>query len=262
MSNVALDRSDDGSAPWQRHRLRTFARRAALGLLIAVALFVIAVVVTARWGDKNLWPPAPGTSTAAVFVANHGYHAGIILPRQVLAETAGRRQLVALGQLAARFANFEWLEIGWGEERFYRNVPTIDALTVRLAARALLHPGNSSVLHVVGFNGNPPAVFVHSDLMRLDLGMNGFERLAARLDGSFAHNSDGRLPQALGPGLYGTSLFFRANGNFHIFNVCNHWTAGLLDAAGVPTAPVVATFPAGLLLDLEWRSGLARSSRP
>jgi hypothetical protein len=33
--------------------------------------------------------------------------------------------------------------------------------------------------------------------------------------------------------------------------------ADLLDAAGVPTSPVLATLPFGLLLDLEWRSGLA-----
>jgi len=38
--------------------------------------------------------------------------------------------------------------------------------------------------------------------------------------------------------------------------VCNHWVADLLDAAGVPTAPILATLPSGLLLDLKWRSNL------
>ena len=32
--------------------------------------------------------------------------------------------------------------------------------------------------------------------------------------------------------------------------------ARLLDAAGVPTAPILATLPSGLLLDLKWRSNL------
>ena len=82
-----------------------------------------------------------------------------------------------------------------------------------------------------------------------------------KLDATFARGGDGR-PEELGPGLYGPSLFFRANGTFHIFNVCNHWLAGLLDAAGVPTAPVLATLPFGLLLDLEWRSGLVRLPPP
>jgi hypothetical protein len=39
--------------------------------------------------------------------------------------------------------------------------------------------------------------------------------------------------------------------------LCNHWLADLLDAAGVPTAPVVATLPPGLLADLRWRSAAA-----
>jgi Protein of unknown function (DUF2459) len=54
------------------------------------------------------------------------------------------------------------------------------------------------------------------------------------------------------------SLFFRANGTFHLFHVSNHWIADLLDAAGVPTVPLLATLPSGLLLDLKWRSGLVR----
>jgi hypothetical protein len=60
----------------------------------------------------------------------------------------------------------------------------------------------------------------------------------------------------LGPGLYGPSLFYRAVGHFNLLNVCNHWTARLLDVAGVPTAPVLATLPYGLQADLRFRSGL------
>ena len=65
-----------------------------------------------------------------------------------------------------------------------------------------------------------------------------------------------RPPEPLGPGLYGPSLFYRGVEAFHVFNVCNHWVARLLSAAGLPTAPVLATLPPGLLLDLKWRAGL------
>ena len=126
-----------------------------------------------------------------------------------------------------------------------------------LAIRALFRPGNPSVLHVVGINNHPRATFAQSDVVRIELGEASLARLADRLDATFARDAAGRAEE-LGPGLYGPSLFFRANGTFHIFNVCNHWIAGLLDAAGVPTAPVLATLPFGLLIDLEWRSGLVR----
>jgi len=241
--------------------LRTATRRIGLGFAIVAALLIAAVLGTARRGDRSLWPPAPGTPTTEVFVVSHGYHAGIIVPRAALAEAASRRGLIALGTFATRFAGFDRLEIGWGDEGFYREVPTVQSLTVALALRALFRSGNPSVLHVVGVGADPRATFPYSDLVRLDLGQAGFARLADKLDASFARGEDG-LPVELGPGLYGTSLFFRANGAFHLFNVCNHWLAGLLDAAGVPTAPVPATLPYGLLLDLKWRSGLAPLPAP
>jgi hypothetical protein len=115
---------------------------------------------------------------------------------------------------------------------------------------------------VVGIDRDPRVAFASSELVRLELGEAGFEKLAEKLDASFARDPNGLLPEPLGPGLYGTSLFFRANGAFHLFNVCNHWIANLLDAAGVPTAPVLATLPPGLLLDLTWRSGLVLLPKP
>jgi uncharacterized protein (TIGR02117 family) len=241
--------------------MRTVARRLGFGLLIVAAIFVAAAVATARRGDASLWPPQPGAPTTEVFVVSHGYHAGIVLPRRALADAASRRGLSALGEILTRFAAFDRLEIGWGDEGFYREVPTVASLTVALAARALFRPGNPSVLHVVGLNNDPRAAFARSDMVRIELGEASFARVADKLDATFARDATGR-PEDLGPGLYGPSLFFRANGAFHIFNVCNHWLAGLLDAAGVPTAPVLATLPFGLLADLEWRSGLVRLPPP
>jgi len=267
MPQLTLDDSSGGSASVQTMRgrrpaLRTLLRRLALGVMIAAALLAAAVVATARFGDRSLWPPAPGVATTEVFVVSHGYHSGIILPRAALAEASLQHGFAALGAVAARFAGFERVEIGWGDERFYREVPTAQSLTAALAVRALLRPGNASVLHVVGVASHPRAAFANSNLVRLKLAAAGFERLADKLDASFARDPNGLIPEPLGPGLYGTSLFFRANGTFHLFHVCNHWTADLIDAAGVPTAPVLATLPAGLLLDLEWRSGLDRLPRP
>jgi len=76
--------------------------------------------------------------------------------------------------------------------------------------------------------------------------------LVAKVDATFTRGDDGR-PQDLGPGLYGPSLFYRAIGDFHFLHVCNHWVADVLDAAGVPTSPVLAILPQGLFLDLSMR---------
>jgi hypothetical protein len=153
-------------------------RRLGLGLAITASLFVVAVIATARWGDRSVWPAAPGAPVTEVFVVSHGYHAGIIVPRKALAEQGSRRGLAALAYVATRFADYDRLEIGWGDEGFYRELPTAQSLTVALAVRALLRPGNPSVLHVVGVKDDPRAMFPLSDLVRIDLGAAGFERLA------------------------------------------------------------------------------------
>jgi hypothetical protein len=82
------------------------------------------------------------------------------------------------------------------------------------------------------------------------------------LNASFGLGPNGTLLDLLGPGLYGPSLFYRSIQSFHVFNVCNHWVARLLSAAGLPTAPVLATLPPGLFLDLKWRAGLVPLPKP
>src|SRR5690242_13155396 len=126
------------------------ATRVCLGVVITALLLAALTIATARWGDRSLWPPAPGAPITEIYIVNHGYHAGIAVPRAALAEQASRQGLRALGYVMTRFADFDWLEIGWGDEGFYRYVPTADSLTMELALRALFRPGNPSVLHVVG----------------------------------------------------------------------------------------------------------------
>jgi uncharacterized protein (TIGR02117 family) len=236
--------------------IRPLARRVLLAAAAVIVAFMAAALVTARPGDPNLYPPAPGADSVEIFVVNHGYHTGIVLPRTGAVEVAARHNLTAVAAVATRFAASTALEIGWGDEGFYRAAPTISTVTVPMALRALFWPGNPSVLHVVGLNESPAVVFGNSELVPIRLSTDGFASMLAIVDATFARTEHAELPPDLGPGLYGPSLFFRAVGAFHIFNVCNHWVARLLDAAGVPTSPLLAIVPAGLLLDLRWRSGL------
>jgi uncharacterized protein (TIGR02117 family) len=239
--------------------MRRWARRLVVVLAGLAALLGIVTLLTARAGDPALWPARE--NAVDVFVVSHGYHAGIVLPREVLAAQARRHGHSGLVELAERFQAFPWIEIGWGDESFYREVPTVASLNLGLAVRALFRPGNASVLHVVGLPRGPELVFPRAEIVRVGLGETSLARLLARVDATFARGADGRLAADLGKGIYGPSLFYRAVGTFNIFNVCNHWIAGLLDAAGLPTAPVLATLPYGLFLDLRWRAGLMPITR-
>jgi uncharacterized protein (TIGR02117 family) len=240
---------------------RRWSRRLLIAGAALAVIVVAATLATLRTGDRALYPAPAGEPTVTVFVVSHGYHAGIVLTRGALSDISSRPGYAALIAVATRFGAYPFLEVGWGDEEFYRSVPTIASVTVPMAARALFLPGNSSVLHVVGLSYPPRTAFPLADIIAIDLSVRGFDRLAARIDATFAPAVDGPVEDA-GAGLYGPSRFYRARGTFNILRVCNHWLADLLDAAGVPTAPALATLPAGLFLDLQWRSGLRPLMRP
>jgi uncharacterized protein (TIGR02117 family) len=236
--------------------MRHFAKWIGWGILGTIIMLLAVAVLTARPGDPALWPPRPGGAAAEVFVVSHGYHAGIVVRRGAAAELAGRQGNQALLFAMQRFATYQWLEIGWGDETFYRSVPDASSATFSQAARALFRPGNPSVVHIVGLKESPRVSFPNSEIVRIDLSANGFGHMLDRLDASIARAGENGTPEDLGAGLYGPSKFFRGVDSFHVFNLCNHWVARLLAAAGIPTAPVLATLPQGLFLDLKLRAGL------
>lgn len=234
----------------------------AWGVLAALVALIFLTVLTAHPGSPALWPPAAGAPSIEIHVVSHGYHFGVVISREAAADVAGRRGSTALLAVTQRFGSYRWLEFGWGDEGFYRSVPDVTSLTIALAARALFRPGNPSVVHVVGLSHPVRETFPRAEVVRIAVSTEGFARLVEQLEASFVKEQGSATLSDLGPGLYGPSLFFRGTGAFHIFNVCNHWVAGLLSAAGLPTAPVPATLPQGLFFDLRWRSGLVPLNPP
>jgi uncharacterized protein (TIGR02117 family) len=227
----------------------------ALGILALFAVWMIAGAawITARPADPMLWP-ARDARIVDVYVISNGYHAGLALPRERLAEFASGRGYPALIAVTQRFAAFDWIEFGWGEREFYQAVPTVGEIDWRMALRALFYPDNKSVVHVVGISGEPAQAF-NAEMMKVPLSWNGFDQMLQKLEATFVPPQNGALAD-LGRGLYGPSLFYPANGAFRITRVCNHWIGDLLGAAGLPVNPVLATLPQGLLFYLRWRAGL------
>ncbi len=242
--------------------MRRLIRVVGYGSIATAVLLALFGIMTARQADPALWPPQPGQAAAEIFVVSHGYHSGIALSTAQLAAAAQRSGDTALALVAERFGGYPFIEIGWGERDFYASVPTVADLDVGLAVRALFRPDNKSVLHVVGLPDAPRKVFGSADVVSVALSAEGFARMLSALNATFVLNGDPPALQVLGRGLYGPSLFYDANGAFHIFSLCNHWVADMLSEAGLPMTPVLDTLPAGLLLDLKMRAGLVRMPGP
>ena len=173
---------------------------------------------------KSLFPPAAGAPHKTIHVVSHGWHTGLIVSRADIPTNFWPAQ--------RDFARFESLEVGWGDDGFYR----ADKITTIITLKALFWP-TPSVLHVAGFNGPPEQTFSESKLVRVELSPEGFARLCRFIDSTYTRTAAGRtIP--LGPGLYGTSEFYRANGSYCFLYTCNHWAASALREAGCPVTPL------------------------
>jgi uncharacterized protein (TIGR02117 family) len=229
-------------------------RRLALWIAKATALLLAlcfaAAVLNMHPGNPALFPPKPGEVAVTVYVVSYGYHSGLVLTRADLVSAAEAGAFAAINDILDRFRDFDSLEFGWGDEVFYQHVRSVKDLQIGEALHALFMPGNKSVMHVVGLRDEPRIIFRSADIAEIHLSQRGFARMAQALDQSFALGEDGHAEE-IGPGLYGPSLFYRANGSFNLFNVCNHWVANLLQRAGLPANPFLATLPQGLFFDLS-----------
>ena len=217
-----------------------------------LALAALACLATNRPRDAALYPAAAGAFGSRVYFLDHGYHASLVVARNDLADIARAGGLGAVTAVADKFRDYDYLEIGWGDEGFYRGAAEFDLAGSQAALRALFGPANPSALHIVGLTRPPDEVFTRSHVRPIDLSVRGAEHLARFIAATFAVQPSG-LPEELGPGLYGPSLFYRAAPAYSLSHTCNHWVAEGLNAAGLGVSMFPATLSAGLRADLALR---------
>jgi len=210
------------------------ARRAALVALAAGCLGPVA----------SLYPPAPDAPVQAVWVVDHGWHAGLVLARSSIPH----------GLLPEQddFPAAAYLEFGWGDARFYE---TRDA-GVALALRAALF-SKGSVLHVVGLPTRPEQSFATGDVVEIRLSRPGFEALAQFVDNSFDREGQ-QAASRRRPGLYGDSAFYSARGRYHLWYTCNTWIADALRAGGLPITPLYAMTAGNLMWQVSRLPNIAQ----
>ncbi len=78
----------------------------------------------------------------------------------------------------------------------------------------------------------------------------GYEKLLAFVARSFSRTSGNGVIK-LGPGLYGNSWFYRAEGVFSAFNTCNTWVANSIETTGFPISGNTTITAEGLLSQLR-----------
>lgn len=157
-----------------------------------------------------------------IFIVNYGWHAGIIIKVKDINSS--------VWNVDPFFKKFEYLEVGWGDEDFYKSLDP----SAWLALKAVLVP-TASVLHINAASKLYLNSFSKENIVKITISKNGFNKLSMFIEKSF-FKKDGKIVK-LGKGLYPGSFFYLSREKYHIFNTCNVWTAKALKSAELDIYP-------------------------
>ena len=218
------------------------------GRIAAVVLAGCVGALAALWtwtapGDPALYPARPGDVGVPIHILDNGFHTDLAVPRAALEAGGG-----PLGEASRSLASGDWILIGWGDATFYVDQRPISSRLLD-GGRAFFLPGNASVVMLDPRTQAQLDAFARPNRRSVRLSTAGFARLRKALEGSLAL-TDGRARIAAArPG--DDARFFASRETFWIGQLCNHWTARLLNAAGLPVRPLRAVTSAEVMKTME-----------
>jgi len=120
------------------------------------------------------------------------------------------------------------IDIGWGDEEFYQH-PGFDS---GLAYKALFY-ATSSTIRVEGIRIPTQHYFDISEIVvEFTISKNQLDTLCTYISNTVWRNKNGQHEILSTQGL-SRIIFFKANGEYHLFNTCNTWLAKGLKQAGI-----------------------------
>ena len=180
-------------------------------------------------GAPALWPAMTGDPGVEVSLLDNGFHTDLAVPRAALEARGG-----PLAEAVRGLPPGDWILVGWGDAKFYVDQSPIHH---RLpdGARAFFRPGNASVVMLDPTQQDPRETFAEEGRHDFRLSRAGFEALTSRLEASLDLSTGRARIAAARAG--DDARFFASREHFSIGHLCNHWTAGLLNAAGLEVRP-------------------------
>lgn len=155
--------------------------------------------------------------TLEVFVIQQEYHTGISLKAADVN--------LSVWSECAEFKSSTWVDVGWGERKYYQS-PDSNPL---LAVKAIAMP-NPSVMRIEGYSKHPNIYLSGCPSMRILLTREQFDRLCAVFHNAYARDRNGNIVETSGNAQY---KFYSAKGSYHLMNTCNTWVARAFRKAGL-----------------------------
>ncbi len=154
-----------------------------------------------------------------VYLVKQRWHTGIVM------ETA--KIDTNLWKEANQFRQFKYIDAGWGDEAFYQS----NDFDLELAVKALFYP-TPSTLRIQGFNLSIEQYASLSDIvLEIKISIQQLRKIIKYICRSYDRNNEGEVTLQI-ERYNGRVKFYKAKGNYHIFNTCNTWIANALKEAG------------------------------
>lgn len=199
-------------------------------ILTALAGGLAALWTWTAPGDPALWPARAGEPAIEASLLDNGFHTDLALPRAALEARGG-----PLAEAVESLPPGDWILIGWGDAKFYVDQSPIgDRLPD--GARAFFAPGNPSVIMLDPAQADPRRMFAEDGRRDFRLSPAAFEAMAANIEASLDLSTG--APRIAAARAGDDARFFASREHFSIGHLCNHWTAGVLNAAGMETRPL------------------------
>lgn len=218
--------------------MRTIAQQLAV---LVLALMLAACAGAPRRADLPA-EPTPHT----IHLVQFGWHTALMLD--------SRAALSRSAKLGVDFHDdSRYLLVGWGDGEYFvsEHAPWSKAVKALVAS-------DYPALQVGARDTNPPLGAQARDTVTLAITERGYDQLVDYIDHSIAASADGKLIY-LGKPEESPDRFYRATGNYSMFNNCNSWVVGALRAAGLPVSSFNLT-ARGVLEQAERISALQRES--
>ena len=224
---------------------RRKAPRTGLGVTVAAA---VAGLIAALWtwtapGDLDRWRAARAGPGVELHLLDNGFHTDLAVPRGPLEARGGPLAEAVRGLPAG-----DWILIGWGDAKFYVDQSPMES---RLpdGARAFFRPGNASVIMLDPAQRDPRALFAEDGRRSFRVAPAGFEAMATHIERSLDLSTG--APRIAAARVGDDARFFASREHFSIGHLCNHWTAGVLNAAGLPVRPFRSVVSSELLAAID-----------
>lgn len=189
-----------------------------IGLLFLLLLVPVATFIPV--GDEDT------KHDVEIYLISNAIHIGIVLP--VKNKIIDWRKFVGEEYFSNQVLEMEWIEFGWGDRRFYFEMPTWDHFTLSLAADALLLP-DSAVMHVSYLPTHPTK---YSNVIKVSISYETYEKMVKSIRSWFVLENEKPIliPEK---GYSGEDNFFEAKGSYSLIRTCNVWTSDIFAASGL-----------------------------